>query len=63
MYKGTAIILAIILLFQSISSLQNSYYAMAQGSYHYDPYFTATGSNFVSIPDKQELRLTTNFTV
>ncbi|WP_158648722.1 MULTISPECIES: LamG-like jellyroll fold domain-containing protein [Candidatus Nitrosocaldus] len=36
---------------------------MAQGSYHYEPYFTATGSNFVSIPDKQELRLTTNFTV
>ncbi len=32
-------------------------------NYNYAPYFTATGSNFVSIPDKQELRLTTNFTV
>ncbi len=31
-------------------------------SYNYAPYFTANGSNFVSIPDSQELRLT-NFTV
>ncbi|MEM3916738.1 MAG: LamG-like jellyroll fold domain-containing protein, partial [Candidatus Nitrosocaldus sp.] len=31
-------------------------------SYNYAPYFTADGSNFVSIPDSQELRLT-NFTV
>ncbi|MFN4337017.1 MAG: LamG domain-containing protein, partial [Candidatus Nitrosocaldus sp.] len=38
--------------------------AQSGGSlYNYAPYFTATGSNFVSIPDSQELRLTTNFTV
>ncbi|MEM2566488.1 MAG: phospholipase D-like domain-containing protein [Candidatus Nitrosocaldus sp.] len=32
-------------------------------NYRYDPYFTATGSNFVSIPDSQELRLQQQFSV
>jgi|GEM_PF-1526118 len=27
------------------------------GGYRYEPYFTANGSNYVSIPDRQELRL------
>ncbi|MEM3092934.1 MAG: phospholipase D-like domain-containing protein, partial [Candidatus Nitrosocaldus sp.] len=40
-------------------------YAMAQSGslYNYAPYFTATGSNFVSIPDSQELRLQQQFSV
>ncbi|GBC72739.1 Alkaline phosphatase [archaeon HR04] len=65
MYKGISIILATILLLQSI---QNSDYARAQSGgggslYNYAPYFTSTGSNFVSIPDSQELRLQQQFTV
>ncbi|MEM4324137.1 MAG: phospholipase D-like domain-containing protein [Candidatus Nitrosocaldaceae archaeon] len=66
---GIAIILATILLFQSTGSLllqnSNSDYAMAQSGslYNYAPYFTATGSNFVSIPDSQELRLQQQFSV
>ncbi|MEM1971239.1 MAG: LamG domain-containing protein, partial [Candidatus Anstonellales archaeon] len=66
---GIAIILATILLFQGTGLLllqnNNNYYAMAQSGslYNYAPYFTATGSNFVSIPDSQELRLQQQFSV
>ncbi|SPC33785.1 LamG-like jellyroll fold domain-containing protein [Candidatus Nitrosocaldus cavascurensis] len=70
-YRGTAITLATILLFQVTGLLllqnNNNYHAMAQSGggspYNYAPYFTATGSNFVSIPDKQELRLQQQFSV
>jgi hypothetical protein len=52
----TLCLLLALSIFASIVDVSNRVYA-SNDKYNYAPYFTANGSNHVSIPDRQELRL------